>query len=299
MPSKGRKKKSQKVKGLSSKKVESSLRIEDNTNVELPSPLPPVADTTSSPEQQKSVDTNGPKQGSFRRRIRALTSGSSKSVNRQSWASKSSAELSQASVSTTTQSPKAKRASDTSGVVKLLRSGNDYMFLDLDFLEKEVESQNNPLIAAQGSDTDGKKVNHVRRMTGTEHKARPTGDSHVPGRQGDIRAWDHKNLRCITCRGPCAICAGPCCLHSEMQSKVSEYSLPAEEMEKAKRLLKIIEYLGAYAKEADTYSLCSLPGGCGRHVCPSCCGACPNEICQDIQCIDCKEDVWGPCDWHD
>ncbi|KAL3460648.1 hypothetical protein BJX64DRAFT_180273 [Aspergillus heterothallicus] len=127
---------------------------------------------------------------------------------------------------------------------------------------------------------------YVRRVTGTEIKPILLTDSEVRRRHGDARAWNHRNLRCISCYGTCPICnKGTCCLREEALVKVHDGSLEGEDLDKAKRLVKIIELLGPHARDATTFSQCSPPDGCGRHVCPDCCGVCPNKICRDVQCL--------------
>lgn len=53
------------------------------------------------------------------------------------------------------------------------------------------------------------------------------------------------------------------------------------------RLVAAIDGLGSHVKDMGTFAMCTLGGGCGRYVCPDCCGICPNEICRDVQCSVC------------
>ncbi|KAL4870441.1 hypothetical protein BDV12DRAFT_58193 [Aspergillus spectabilis] len=121
-------------------------------------------------------------------------------------------------------------------------------------------------------------------MTGSEMTSIDLNDPKVPRRQGDARAWNHRNLLCITHLGPCPICGVTCCVREEVHHQAQNKDLDAEAIEKAKSLLKIIDHLGPFAKDAGTFSQCSPPDGCGRCVCSECCGVCPSEICHDIQC---------------
>jgi hypothetical protein len=196
----------------------------------------------------------------------------------------------------------------------------DYMIIDLDYLEDQI--MNNGLNSGIGGSGEGEseqseeetpaepkkcaslaelvrqfssfdknhvltqtKILYVRRVTGTEIKPINLLNPKVRRRQGDTRAWNHRNLWCIRCPGPCPVCKGTCCLREEARAKVHDESLEGEDLEKVKRLIEIIEFLGPHAKDADTYSQCSPPDGCRRRVCPDCCGVCPNEICRDIQCM--------------
>ncbi|KAL2871529.1 uncharacterized protein BJX67DRAFT_164421 [Aspergillus lucknowensis] len=328
------------------KELANTLHIEDSQRVEIPLREKPVNEPVNKPVQepgkQNLAVTGSPKEGSFRRRIRALTSSSTKSstgVNRQSWESQSSSATSSRVLSASlrdsattqegnppegiTQSPtsKKKRNKKTSpkktaaapGVMRYIRSPHDYMFIDLDQLESQA--MNNGLDSgAPGGGANEKSdggqppepnnmssfdelIAYIRHATGTETKPISLTDPNVPRRQGDARAWDYRNLWCISCRGPCPICNTTCCLREEALQKASDGTLNAEEVEKAKRFAKIIERLGAYAKDASTFSQCSPPDGCGRHVCPDCCGVCPSQICRGIQCKECKPKPWDNCDW--
>jgi hypothetical protein len=108
-----------------------------------------------------------------------------------------------------------------------------------------------------------------------------------------------------------------CCVKEEVDQKAADENLNKEAIKQAKRLAKTIEYLSVHAKDVSTFSQCTLPDGCGRYVCPNCCGVCPNEVCRDIQCKvsvaaahyaisvtkyalqECKPNVWETCGWHD
>ncbi|KAL2820027.1 hypothetical protein BJX63DRAFT_381053 [Aspergillus granulosus] len=135
---------------------------------------------------------------------------------------------------------------------------------------------------------------YVRRVTGTETKLISLTDPKVRRRHGDARAWDHRNLWCISCYGTCPVCKkATCCLYEEALVKVNDGSSDGKDLEKAKRLVKIIEFLGPHVKDAATFTQCSPPDGCGRHVCPDCCGVCPNKICRDVQCNVSPFQTWS------
>ncbi|KKK21733.1 hypothetical protein AOCH_007164, partial [Aspergillus ochraceoroseus] len=138
--------------------------------------------------------------------------------------------------------------------------------------------------ASNGDHPSPERQREVAHLPSSEKDLKIEYVRHITGTLNDVRGWNHKNLQCINCRGTCPICDSPCCLREDARRKVSNENTDPQDFQQAKKILKIIDFLGAYAKEASTFSLCSQPGGCGRHVCRSCCGVCPNEICRDIQC---------------
>lgn len=109
-------------------------------------------------------------------------------------------------------------------------------------------------------------------------------DSKSPRRVDDSRQWNTVNLRCTTCRGSCPICSVACCRYAEAKQTIADTEAKPEKSDNARQILQKIEGLGSHVKDMSTFSLCSEPGGCGRRVCPSCCGRCPSEMCGDIQC---------------
>ncbi|PLB49215.1 hypothetical protein P170DRAFT_436834 [Aspergillus steynii IBT 23096] len=129
-----------------------------------------------------------------------------------------------------------------------------------------------------------KQIEYARSVTGTEVKFRDLNDPNAKQRKDDVRVWDTVNLRCISCRGECPVCAGACCLYANASKAIASESADTEKVEKAKRIVKVVEDLSPQVMDVGTYQLCSQPGGCGRYVCPNCCGVCPNEICRDVQC---------------
>ncbi|KAL4781578.1 hypothetical protein BJX76DRAFT_363509 [Aspergillus varians] len=211
------------------------------------------------------------------------------------------------SASTFTQMLKGKRKSDKgasprkvsgSASMKYMRSPHDYMMVDLGYCEAQAAMKSSPDDGQPnrepqiGRSSFDELLAYVRRETGTEVVTVAGNDPKVPRRPNDIRSWDQRNLRCVDCRKFCPICNTVCCVREEMVQKASDESLSPKEAEYA----KIIDFLGARAKDASTFSRCTPPDGCGRYVCPSCCAVCPNELCQDIQCKECKPNVWDSCD---
>ncbi|KAL3473465.1 hypothetical protein BJX99DRAFT_261254 [Aspergillus californicus] len=325
--------------------------IEDSGKSDLSSPQLPVTDTSPISEKHTSIDIHSLSSSPFRRHLQALTEGSKKSPNKKGLDSKSSSVKgssvpnSPSSIPSERKIPsfKGKKKRDwvvspktipiPSSILKYIRPGNSGGVFDIDLLEADAmengldsgiaKGANITRTPEIGNSTIDELIAYVRGVSGTEIKARPTGDKSVMGRQGDIRAWHHRNIYCITCRGSCPVCSSSCCVREETRHKLEAEGTSAEQIEQAKNFARIIDFLGPYIKDADTFSLCSTPGGCGRHVCPDCCGVCPSEICQDIQCTvsiihthcspssqievanalrdiqDCKQDPWGACDWHD
>ncbi|KAL4993789.1 hypothetical protein BDV10DRAFT_189624 [Aspergillus recurvatus] len=314
------------------KEVVTSLHIEDTNRAGLPSPRLPVTEASQEAEQHKPIEADSPNETSLRRRIRTLTLSSTKTpsgLNRQSWESKSSSAKSSrnwsnsfrdsvsteennsqqgspASASTVIQNPKEKRRSDrvsgSPSILKYIRSPTDYMMIDLDYCEAQAamnSSKHDTSAPKIGKSSFDELLAYVRRVTGTEVRTTAIDDPKGPRRPNEARAWDHRNLWCVDCRNNCPICNTACCVKEEVAQKAADDNLSKEEIEQAKRLAKIIEYLGVHAKDVSTFSLCTPPDGCGRYVCPDCCGVCPNEICRDIQCKECKSNIWESCDWHD
>jgi hypothetical protein len=74
-----------------------------------------------------------------------------------------------------------------------------------------------------------------------------------------------------------------------------------ESLKVAEERLLQIAFLFPYGQEAPTFLQCTKGDevGCGKMVCPDCCGECPHPICKDIQCRKCKKDPWNDCLWHD
>lgn len=100
----------------------------------------------------------------------------------------------------------------------------------------------------------------------------------------DDRHWYAKNLRCIVCTSPCAVCQRPCCVYEAARRTYNTKASWIRKREDARKLLAVIDCFGPLAKDVSTFSKCSIPGGCGKFVCPECCGACPIVGCRDIQC---------------
>ncbi|KAE8150022.1 hypothetical protein BDV25DRAFT_155169 [Aspergillus avenaceus] len=125
---------------------------------------------------------------------------------------------------------------------------------------------------------------YTRGVTGTQVIILPQGDKISPRRPDDDRAWDTVNLRCVTCKGACPICKAACCRYESAKQAVANADTDPETKVRAKRTLQRVERLGSRVRDISTFSLCNRFGGCGRYVCPRCCGQCPGEMCREIQC---------------
>ncbi|CBF78200.1 predicted protein [Aspergillus nidulans FGSC A4] len=335
MANKSKKKKSHGPKGLSSNNVKplqvsdseklrknntkaavTSFHVEDTDRAGLPSPRLPISESSQCLKQHKPTQADSPNENSIRRRIRTLTLGSTKTPSglRHSWEFKSSSAQSShiwsnsfrdsvstqesnspqdspASVLTIIQNPKEKgridRTSSSSSILKYIRSPTDYMMIDLDYCEAQAamnSSRPNTSAPKIGKSSFDELLAYVRRVTRTEIRTIVVDELKAPCRPNEARIWDHRNLWCVDCQ--------------EVDQKAADENLNKEVIKQANHLARIIEYLSIHAKDVSTFSQCTLPDGCGRYVCPNCCGVCPNEVCRDIQCKECKPNVWETCDWH-
>ncbi|KAE8372248.1 hypothetical protein BDV26DRAFT_286112 [Aspergillus bertholletiae] len=153
--------------------------------------------------------------------------------------------------------------------LKYIRATNDYMFLDLDFLEADSSNkviQGGPLSAMEGTNRQAagvkhsakkspgigaqdikkgiqKQIEYIRSLTGTEVKAVSADNSKSPRRANDSRIWNIVNLRCTTCRDNCPICCVPCCRYAEAQQTIASTETKPEEVGNIKQILQMIERL--------------------------------------------------------
>ena len=126
------------------------------------------------------------------------------------------------------------------------------------------------------------QIELTRRCTNTYVHILPARDTTTPRRLNDDRIWHSRNLRCASCEGFCPICDAPCCIYKAAKEVLAKPKNFQTNM--SRRLVKAIDRLGSHVKDTSTFSTCTLGGGCGRRVCPKCCGTCPTSICRDIQC---------------
>ncbi|KAK4944453.1 hypothetical protein LTR10_016127 [Elasticomyces elasticus] len=119
------------------------------------------------------------------------------------------------------------------------------------------------------------------------------------------RAWHSRNLHCTNCLDKCcAVCGRACCAYQAAYFATKIHKDNPESLFRAQETLGNIANVFAHGQEVPTFLQCThgAPGdklGCGKMVCPDCCGQCPNPICADIQCRKCKKNMWEECIWHD
>ncbi|KAB8199578.1 hypothetical protein BDV34DRAFT_217915 [Aspergillus parasiticus] len=159
--------------------------------------------------------------------------------------------------------------------LKYIRATNDYIFLDLDFLETDNPNkviQGGSLSAMEDTKRQGpggspsgkrspeagskdnrkglqKQIDQVRSLTGTEVKTVSPTDSKSPCRVDDSRQWNTVNLRCTTCRGSCPICSVACCRYAEAKQTIADTEAKPEKANNAGEILQIIEGLDVNASQ--------------------------------------------------
>ncbi|KKK18444.1 hypothetical protein ARAM_003665, partial [Aspergillus rambellii] len=104
--------------------------------------------------------------------------------------------------------------------------------------------------ASNGDHPSPERQREVAHLPSSEKDLKIEYVRHITGTLNDVRGWNHKNLQCINCRGTCPICDSPCCLREDARRKVSNENTDPQDFQQAKKILKIIDFLGAYAKEA-------------------------------------------------
>ncbi|EAW08862.1 uncharacterized protein ACLA_098040 [Aspergillus clavatus NRRL 1] len=210
-------------------------------------------------------------------------------------------------------------ASAQGNVVKCIRSPGDYVFLDLDSKNKsdeqdvsnesndtsqELESGEEDLVESDANELDRKnaleqKLKEIRQIVANEIQM-PSEDNKEHEKKAQIsKRWDAKSMRCSMCRGDCPVCGKTCCIYSAARCAIVEAKPDTELFRHAKEILQMILARGNTIMGQNKFSLCTTHGGCGRYVCSACWGICPVELCQDVQCKECKKDPWAACDWHD
>ncbi|GLA34572.1 60S ribosomal protein L24 [Aspergillus niger] len=146
-----------------------------------------------------------------------------------------------------------------------------------------------PVVGASSIDD---LVEYIRQATACPKQTRNLKDYWKHQRGGDVRTWGYRNPWCTKCYGECPICGTACCVYEELKRAVSDEASDPLVSRDRRRIMDLMGSVGAYIKDASTFSLCSTPG-CGKHVCPSCCGICPDKRCRDVQCKRCCLGVQG------
>ncbi|ETI23549.1 hypothetical protein G647_05351 [Cladophialophora carrionii CBS 160.54] len=142
---------------------------------------------------------------------------------------------------------------------------------------------------------------YLRRSTNNHSYDYDPGQPY-PRHPNTSRAWHSRNLKCTTCLEQCcAVCGRACCAYRAAALAMKIRKDNPESLKIAEERLLQIAFLFPYGQEAPTFLQCTKGDevGCGKMVCPDCCGECPQPICKDIQCQKCKKDPWNDCLWHD
>ncbi|KIW16741.1 hypothetical protein PV08_03930 [Exophiala spinifera] len=127
----------------------------------------------------------------------------------------------------------------------------------------------------------------------------------LPRHPNTARGWKSRNLKCTTCVDVCcALCGRACCAYKAAYLAMKTHKDNPESLARAQEILGNISILFPYGQEAPTFLRCSNGApddkfGCGKMICPDCCGQCPNPCCADIQCKRCKKHPFLECIWHD
>jgi len=148
-----------------------------------------------------------------------------------------------------------------------------------------------------------KKQEYYLRIVTVSPSADYTPESPYPRHPNTSRDWRSRNLKCTTCEKVCCgICGRACCAFRAALMALETHQHNQENLQHAMEKVQEISRIFPYGKETPTFIQCtnSVGGGsgCGKMVCPDCCGVCPNEACGDTQCRRCKKDPWVECGWH-
>ncbi|KAE8398556.1 hypothetical protein BDV37DRAFT_290942 [Aspergillus pseudonomiae] len=301
--------------------IEAALRIEDDT---LDQPLLAKNEDTNAETTVKQVEPNTnsneepPRVGSLKRRLKMtftgnplkLSGGDSDRYNcqihsqdkatRSEHSGSGAASLTDSNTTGThgsihSPTKKSPTTPPTPKFLKYVRSANDYIFLDLDFLETDTSNkviqggslsamedmkQQAPGVSPPGKkspETGGhdtkkglqKQIAHIRSLTGTEVRTVSPTDSKSPRRVDDSRQWNTVNLRCTTCRGNCPICSVACCRYAEAQQTIADPETKPEKTNNARHMLQMIEGLANPEAAADVYVqtvVADAQLGYGRHT---------------------------------
>lgn len=130
-----------------------------------------------------------------------------------------------------------------------------------------------------------------------------TDNSWLPRHPNTLRFWRSRNLKCTNCVNVCCACCGrTCCAYRAAVMALETHKDNPAGMAAAVERIQQITTIFPYGREMPTFLRCTSGvgngSGCGRMVCPDCCGVCPDEACSDIQCRKCKKDPWAECEWH-
>lgn len=128
------------------------------------------------------------------------------------------------------------------------------------------------------------QLEYVRRVTGTQVIVRtPDDPKPVRGEHDSRHIFQEFTMYRVHRRLP-SVRQDVCCVYETARRVYASPDTEVGQKEETEMLLESILHIGARAKDVSTFSKCTVPGGCGRYVCPECCGACPVGLCNDIQC---------------
>lgn len=118
-----------------------------------------------------------------------------------------------------------------------------------------------------------------------------------PRHPNTSRDWMARNLKCTNCvSAGCAACGRACCAYKSATLGLENHKNNPTGREEAYKRIVDISTVFPYGKEVPTFLECTT---CKKLVCPDCCGMCPIEGCEDLECRRCKApDPWTECSWH-
>lgn len=107
------------------------------------------------------------------------------------------------------------------------------------------------------------------------------------------RAWHSRNLKCTSCSDAvCPCCGRACCSYRACLLTAENDLTPAHIKEAAISDMAAIGQYFPIGRESPTFIQCTHETGCGKDICPDCCGVCPDDCCLDVQCRVCIPLLW-------
>ncbi|PWY90472.1 hypothetical protein BO94DRAFT_593307 [Aspergillus sclerotioniger CBS 115572] len=142
------------------------------------------------------------------------------------------------------------------------------------------------------------KVEYIRQSTACEAKTRDLSKPQV---------WDYRNIWCTKCYAECPICDTSCCVYEELRRAISDEGSDHLVSRDRGQTMRLIEVVGAYVKDASTFSLCWRMGaakGMSAHPVVGRARMIGANICNAIRLTvvfaqECKADPRAKCDWHE
>lgn len=103
--------------------------------------------------------------------------------------------------------------------------------------------------------------------------------------------WDHINLYCLDCPGPCPRCGNACCAYQRELVVIQDQAKTPQQRTKSNFIVRAIQHAVQSGYDTPTYLKCFK---CSLVVCPSCCGRCSEPFCKAVVCKACGV----PCGGH-